>query len=88
MFKRVPSAGTKADSDLLPIAPTSSPTIGKHLCKSGNLRISIFKLQSGLSAGCQIIYYDIISNYRRTKVIYWYGCAQKKLDCSFQNRSV
>ncbi len=25
MFKRVPSAGTKAESDMLPIAPTSSP---------------------------------------------------------------
>jgi len=31
MFKRVPSARTKADSDMLPIAPTSSPTIGNTL---------------------------------------------------------
>jgi len=28
MFKRVPSAQTKADSDMLLIAPTSRPTIG------------------------------------------------------------
>jgi len=28
MFKRVPSARTKAEGDLLPIASTSSPTIG------------------------------------------------------------
>ena len=28
MFKRVQSARTKADSELLPIAPTSHPTIG------------------------------------------------------------
>ena len=31
MFKRVQSARTKADSDMLPIAPTSSPTIGNTL---------------------------------------------------------
>ncbi len=31
MFKRVPSARTKADNDMLPIAPTSSPTIGNTL---------------------------------------------------------
>ena len=39
MFKRVPSAGTKADSDLKLIAPTSRPTIGntivvRRLCLS------------------------------------------------------
>ncbi len=27
MFQRVPSAFTKADSDILPIHPTSNPTI-------------------------------------------------------------
>jgi hypothetical protein len=31
MFKRVPSARTKADSDMLLIAPTFSPTIGNTL---------------------------------------------------------
>jgi len=37
MFKRVPSAGTKADSDMQPIVPTSSPTIGNTLVEL-NLR--------------------------------------------------
>jgi hypothetical protein len=31
MFKRLPSARTKAESEMLPIAPTSSPTIGNTL---------------------------------------------------------
>ena len=31
MFKRVPSAQTKADSEMQPIAPTSRPTIGNTL---------------------------------------------------------
>jgi hypothetical protein len=31
MFKRVPSARTKADSELQTIAPTSRPTIGNTL---------------------------------------------------------
>ncbi len=31
MFKRVPSAQTKADRDMQPIAVTSSPTIGNTL---------------------------------------------------------
>ena len=31
MFKRLPSAQTKADSEMQPIAPTSRPTIGNTL---------------------------------------------------------
>ena len=34
MFKRVPSARTKAERDMQPIAPTSSPTIGNTLVSS------------------------------------------------------
>ena len=54
--------------------------------KAVNLRVSIFKLQSSLFRVLpKIINYDTISNYRHSKVIYWYGCAQKKLDSSYQN---
>ena len=64
-----------------------NPNYGKHLCKSGNLRVSIFFNCSPhfLNVAAQIINYDIISNYRSTKVIYWNGRTQKKLDSSFQN---
>jgi len=33
MFKRIPSARTKANSGMLPIAPMSSPTIGNIYAK-------------------------------------------------------
>lgn len=32
----------------------------------------------------KIYCYDIISNYRCTKVIYWYGCTQKSCTCHFK----
>jgi hypothetical protein len=43
MFKRVPSARTKADSEMPPIAPTSSPTIGNTLVRHTYLK-SNFKM--------------------------------------------
>ena len=71
------------------IVPMSSPYFGKHLCKSGKFKSIYFETAVvPLQGAAQIINYDTISNYRRTKVIYWYGCTQKKLDSSYQNRSV
>ena len=45
MFKRIPSARTKADNNMQPIAPTSSPTIGNTLVvRSCSLSLANYKL--------------------------------------------
>ena len=64
-------AQMKHNSDKMTIAPTSASLAAKHLCKSGNLRVT--KIHDN----------EILRNYRCTKVIYWYGRTQKKLDGSF-----
>jgi len=46
MFKRVPSARTKAESDMLPIAPTSSPTIGNTLVEPNRQAGNFCNLQT------------------------------------------
>jgi hypothetical protein len=71
-------------ADPLFIVPLSRPNFGKHLCKSGKFKSIYFLTAVVLFTGAaKTNNYDTISNYRHTKVIYWYGCTQKKLDSSY-----